>query len=281
MKDKTLFEKYIEPKTIGTGISAYYCGKRVATPNHIYGPEIRQHFLLVFVEAGVAELCLNNQKIVFKSGDILVMFPGEKIFYKAKTDWSIMWLGVDGNELENVFNSLGITRKLPIFTPQNFGEILRVVADIYEITGGNSDYIRYTTQSLLYLLFSMLFAENKSEKKEDFVDIALGIIKYNYSNGITVKNLADNLSLDASYLSTIFKNKVGISPKKYILKLQIEKATKLLCDTNFTVREISIAVGFTDALYFSRVFHNMTGMAPSVYRKYFRNKPGKILSYKD
>lgn len=60
MADNTLFEKYYEAYNGDMGI--YYCGKRVGTKNHVYGPEIRNHFLIVLVEKGRAILYNEDKK---------------------------------------------------------------------------------------------------------------------------------------------------------------------------------------------------------------------------
>lgn len=101
----------------------YYCGKRIGTKNHVYGPEIRSHFLIALVEKGTAVLYRNEKEFLFKERDILVMFPGERIFYKAQTDWTIQWIGVGGNQVENIFQTIGVTREKPIFTPEKYEEI--------------------------------------------------------------------------------------------------------------------------------------------------------------
>ena len=90
MPDNTLFEKHTEPLSDGLGM--YYCGKRVKTKNHVYGPEIRSHFLIVFVVEGNAVLKQADRDIAIKKDNILVMFPGERIYYRAVSDWSIQWI---------------------------------------------------------------------------------------------------------------------------------------------------------------------------------------------
>ena len=54
MADETLFEKHTE--IFNGDMGMYYCGKRTGTKNHVYGPEIRSHFLIVLVEKGSAVL---------------------------------------------------------------------------------------------------------------------------------------------------------------------------------------------------------------------------------
>ena len=82
MSDATLFEKHTE--IFNGDIGMYYCGKRISTKNHIYGPEIRSHFLIVLVEKGNAVLYRDENEILFKDKDMLVMFPEKKFFIRHK-----------------------------------------------------------------------------------------------------------------------------------------------------------------------------------------------------
>ena len=82
--DSTLFQKACDLYE-NTDIGMYYCGKRVGTQNHIYGPEIRNYYLFVLVNKGEATLFHKNGAIKFGSHDMLIMCPGEKIHYVAET----------------------------------------------------------------------------------------------------------------------------------------------------------------------------------------------------
>jgi len=265
MYDDTLFEKHTE--VFGSDIGMYYCGKRVKTKNHVYGPEIRTHFLIVMVEEGTAVLYRGKAEIVFGSGDVLVMFPGENIYYKAKTEWSIKWIGVSGSGLEELFEIMGVTRQKPIFTLKTREEISNVMSQLCETKYDNSMFVKYKTQSLIYSFFSLLLAEKDEKKTTDPIESALRIIKYNYNNALNIKDMAESLFLDSAYFSRLFKSRTGMSPKKYILNLRLDRAKELLKKTDYNINEISITVGFGDPLYFSRIFCKSEGMTPTEYRK--------------
>ena len=59
----------------------YYCGRRVATSNHSYGPQVRDHYLLVYIKDGNAILSLGGTCVDLSPGKLLCMFPNEKIYY--------------------------------------------------------------------------------------------------------------------------------------------------------------------------------------------------------
>lgn len=267
MFDETLFEKHTDPFSECLGM--YYCGKRIKTRNHVYGPEIRSHFLIVFVNEGNAVLKSAGGDIAMKKDNILVMFPGERIYYYALSDWSIQWIGVDGR-VDKLFENIGVTKEHPVFTPQNPKEISRILTDIYETQCEGSMFVTYKVQSLIYEFFAALAAAENERKICDPIASAIRTIEYNYNNHITVQGLADSLYLDTAYFSRLFKQKTGYSPKHYLLNVRLNRAKELLLHTEYPIREIAAATGFSDTLYFSKIFTRKEGVPPSLYRKQAR-----------
>ncbi|MFT6028611.1 MAG: AraC family transcriptional regulator of arabinose operon [Oleiphilaceae bacterium] len=64
---------------------------------------------------------------------------------------------------------------------------------------------------------------------------------------------------------------MGSPPLKYFIELKMEHACFLLEQTSLSMAEIAYQVGYDDALYFSRVFRKVLGLAPSTYRKSLLN----------
>lgn len=263
MTDPTLFEIHAETFSVNPGM--YYCGRRIGTKNHIYGPEIRSHFLMVLVEKGCATLYRDDGNIPFGTRDMLVMFPGEKIYYKAQTDWTIKWVGVDGDCVEVLLASLGVTRKNPVFRPREYETAARILDTLCDMGYDNSLLAQCRFQALLCELFAALLSKTPP-KAPDPVRSALEIIKYNYNNDLNIKALSDSLFLDSAYFSRLFKKRTGMSPKQYLLKIRMERAKELLLTTDHSIKEIAATVGYNDPLYFSKLFYKAEGMAPSKYR---------------
>ncbi|HWL51941.1 MAG TPA: AraC family transcriptional regulator [Chthoniobacteraceae bacterium] len=61
--------------------------------------------------------------------------------------------------------------------------------------------------------------------------------------------------------------KVGVSPRRYLERLRIQTACRLLIETDLPVNEIARKVGFDDEFYFSRRFSAMWNLSPRAYRK--------------
>lgn len=78
------------------------------------------------------------------------------------------------------------------------------------------------------------------------------------------------LPFNAEYLSKRFLRETGKTPNQYLAQLRVEHARKMLSQQKtygLTVREVAESCGFSDALYFSRVFKAATGAAPSAYAR--------------
>lgn len=91
------------------------------------------------------------------------------------------------------------------------------------------------------------------------------IEEYYYTN-ITAKDVADHVELNGSYIGTLFKQHLGISPNNYIIRVRMNKAKQLLKETNFRVYEIAQMVGYENNYYFNRLFKKSVGLTPNEYR---------------
>lgn len=264
MQDKTLFEHKNHIHT-EADIGIYYCGKRVNTVNHVYGPKIRNHYLLVLVNSGKAVLH-GKSKTVLKEHDLFVMCPGEKIHYTALTPWSIQWVGLYGNAIEYWISKLNINADHPIMHIPQYRELEAILESLYIAADSPSISSELMQVSLLYKLFSILFACFNAKSEMNYAAVAKRIIDYNFSDGLNIGKLANELSLNTAYFTRLFTQCYGITPKQYIIKKQISKAKALLAETNATIYEVANSVGFSDQMYFSRIFKKKVGLTPSEYR---------------
>lgn len=92
-------------------------------------------------------------------------------------------------------------------------------------------------------------------------------IHQNYARALSRWEIAEATGVSESYLSRVFRQELGLSPWDYLNRYRILQSKELLRRTNRTIKTIAHQVGFKDPAYFSRVFHKMTGLSPSVYRE--------------
>ncbi len=84
----------------------------------------------------------------------------------------------------------------------------------------------------------------------------------------TVGALAENMGCSADTLSRGFSGAFGIPLKRYMTRLLVSKAEKLLRTPGIRIRDAAFRLGFSDEYYFSRFFRRETGSTPSSFRKY-------------
>ncbi|QUI21989.1 response regulator [Vallitalea pronyensis] len=105
-----------------------------------------------------------------------------------------------------------------------------------------------------------------SDKKILVKDIQLYIEKH-LADQISNQILSEKFGLVPSYISTIFKSFTNTTLSEYIINKRVEKAKELLLsDANLLAKDVAKLVGYTDPLYFSKVFKKKTGYYPSKYK---------------
>ncbi|SFL82750.1 two-component system, response regulator YesN [Paenibacillus sp. 1_12] len=84
---------------------------------------------------------------------------------------------------------------------------------------------------------------------------------------ITLTSIAESVGLSSYYLSRLFREEVGESFNEYVTSLRMDKAIHLLQTTNMKVYEVAEQVGIPSYRYFSVLFRNRTGVAPTDFKK--------------
>lgn len=82
-------------------------------------------------------------------------------------------------------------------------------------------------------------------------------------NNCALEELYAKLNVSATHAALLFKKAFEVSPVAYRKQLRLQEARKLLVSSPLAVKEVARAVGFADPLYFTRVFHQAFGVAPS------------------
>ena len=89
-----------------------------------------------------------------------------------------------------------------------------------------------------------------------------------FSNAnLSLEQLCRLYGYNAKYICRKFRQIVGVGFSDYLTSCRIRHACVLLAESNFTIREVATAVGYPDALYFSKVFKRIMKVSPSEHRK--------------
>ena len=92
-------------------------------------------------------------------------------------------------------------------------------------------------------------------------------IELHYAEPLSIDSLAELFRLSPNYLNKIFSKYLGMGIHAYLLNYRLKIAVKLLRDNNLMVKEVAYRVGFSDPLYFSRLYKKRFGSSPSTLQK--------------
>lgn len=130
----------------------------------------------------------------------------------------------------------------------------------------NSELLAVKVTELLYKYLRVF--ELTTETKNNYLfDKFLGILEKDFTREKFVKYYSDRLNVHPNYLNKIVKDNIGESAKNIIRNRVIIESKYLLCNTNLSIKEISIKLGFNDQNSFSRYFKQSEGIPLTNYRK--------------
>jgi len=122
------------------------------------------------------------------------------------------------------------------------------------------------TEALSNLLINQTTINENGNINESLIKEALRYIKENYNQNINLESVAAYVHLNPQYFSRYFKNKTGTNFIEYLSLLRINKAKDMLINTDKSITEICLSVGYVDSSYFSKVFIKHVGITPIKFR---------------
>jgi two-component system, response regulator YesN len=112
------------------------------------------------------------------------------------------------------------------------------------------------------------FLQIRRDKKHEAVEKASKYIEKNFSNDLTLQEVAEYVGMNPTYFSLLFKEEMKLSYIKYLTKLRMERA-KVLLREGYKVADVSEKVGYHTYRHFSELFKKHVGVNPGQYRDSF------------
>jgi len=253
------------------GINMVHCGKERCVPRHGFGPVMRDHYLVHYVESGKGRFEINNKVYHLGAGEIFFIMPNVITYYEAdeKEPWVYKWIGIKGRYLESVFKMTGLSVKRPVIT---VGEDVSLAMDriIDESTKADCTALRVSGLAYDFLDKLVKNISHDMEKKSNsqiYVEKAVDYIWQYIYRKVSVEELAKHVNIDRSYLTGIFKEYTGVSPQRYIMDIKMKTACEYLLSTDYDITYIAQSVGYDDLFVFSHAFKRYMGISPKEYRK--------------
>lgn len=237
---------------------------------------VRPCYSLHFVTYGKGYLITEDgQKYNINRGDAFLLYQGEQYRYypDVKDPWSYMWIEFTGEKLDGMMSLCGFERNAVCKHVKDFPVFHEYMRNAYEMYDASE--VQQLRCNAYFMLIAGKFIEQESEskttkkaiyKRKQLREILI-YINNNLSADLTLQLIAQVNGISLSSLNTLFNELLGMPPIDYINSFRVATACEYFHYTDTSVRDVASIVGFGDEKYFSRVFSEIKGMSPQVYKK--------------
>ncbi|MFR0653861.1 AraC family transcriptional regulator [Pantoea sp. SIMBA_079] len=252
-------------------------GKEEAIPRVMHKHDER--FELMFIRAGKGIYNIDGRNYVVKPGDIL-LFNASVLHDEcpeATDDLLIFSCGVEQLKVDglplNVLTPRAQTAVMP--SGNYYYEICQLFEQMWSHVSSKRLYSTEIGDSLLNVL--LLICRNiwiESKPQQETASVLLGqrvkdYIDNHYKEDISLNSITAAMNMNQFYLAHVFKAYSGYSPKQYQTRRRIGEAQNLLLSTDLGVIDVASAVGYDNVNNFHRIFHNLVGIPPARYKKFW------------
>lgn len=289
IRGKAMFNESIISSIPEIPVRVDYTQKRGMVKGLLSQMHYHDEIELIYVTSGVMEVELDSGKYTVESGNT--------VFVNSRTPHST-YAVVDGTSgiliqlrIEDFFDQKirSMSKYLPRFanagdTPimifeenEGVGERIKHIMKEYSAKESAFEvYILGEVYGILAFLFRRrILVDASTYYNTKAVQKLIPVLEYvneNYSKDITLDEISTRFGFNPSYFSRMFKKALGSGYSDYLAFVRICKAEKLLRDTDMSIIDVSLEVGFSSVSYFNKVFKKHKNCTPTLYKKAMYNK---------
>lgn len=241
----------------------------------------------VFIEKGTAEFLVGSGRYVLTEG--MGIFINSQVIHRFEASESVIipnivfspsLLSAEDSLIYRKYIQplLDSSIKCLIFSPEVpwQKEVLKNLLSVFDAQNTERIGEIKTVELLLKIWETVYENANISESipvakaaahTQAQLQIMMQYIHKNYSEHITLADIAQTVSVSKSSALNIFNKYLRISPVNYLINYRLKCAAKLLASTDSNIYSIASNTGFENTGYFCRSFKELFGVTPSEYRK--------------
>ena len=148
-------------------------------------------------------------------------------------------------------------------------EALRLQITDYILKPVDYEEFGVCIDNLKIAMFQKKASVESDGQEERIINKIVRFVQSHLAEEISLSVLAEEFHFSTQYVSQLFKNEIGVNFLTYLTNIRMEKAKKLLLNTDLPIAEISEQSGYGDYRVFTKVFKKSEGVTPSQYRHDF------------
>lgn len=243
-----------------------------------YFPNARHHARVrdQGIEENIIILCISgsgwaqigNEQLRIGASSVLLVPVGRPHRYGSSKEspWTIWWCHIRGGDASELMDAIaaGHSNSISIRDPERAMTFAENI--LSELLRDTSPARLVSAAGSAWNLMTHIATDGILHDRGEPAERAIAYMRDTLATSIRAPELAAMVGVSASHLSALFHRATGGGVLAYQKGLRVALARKLLDTTTMTVGEISMEVGYSDPLYFSRLFHTVQGQSPRQYR---------------
>ena len=224
----------------------------------------------IFPLVGKAEFSFNGTPYLASIGNTIHgganMSLGKRVVGKGRWEYISVLYEINGIEPQGICLE-ELHFELELGQSPRLTELLWGLWRVYNQPGAIP---AFQTETLFRCVLEEVFVCARNKKingAEDLFEKVSAYIMDHYMDTLTVRELAELNGVTENRLYYIFSKYAGMGPGDYLMVYRLNRGKELLITGDAQIQAVAKSVGYTDALYFSRIFKKRFGVTPSEIRK--------------
>jgi AraC-like DNA-binding protein/quercetin dioxygenase-like cupin family protein len=241
-----------------------------------WGPRRLPDFELILIVSGkFTHLnCDTNEKTELNEGEILCIMPGKYHVFKCEDDSQHSVIACIHLELSQkgafLYKDYSLSLSPALVTDVKgdtaIHELFRNCRNTFEGFGKYRQEILDAMAKELWLRLVEYWEAGSDKKRSPRMRQMTMFLQKNIDKSPSRHDLAKKFSITPEHVNALFKKELGTSPTKFLRRIKIYQACRLLREDGLSIKECADITGFYDEFHFSKAFKQVMGASPSKFR---------------
>ena len=250
-------------------------GKDVVSEHH------HRIYQILYAIEGEGKIILDQMEYEMTHDDAAFVVPYSNHAIQSDSSLTLLVLAFDADRLDRFVRDELFTRyfrqstrlRLHPFAASEIRHLLRKM--LFE--GSGYDALCSFAQKVYLLEVLMVLSRalqpySPADTNSMRAERIRSYIDAHYYEPLSANDLASKLNISVRYLDAIFKEQYRITPLQYLTEVRIERAKKLLVETDKDIASICFEIGYETLSTFYRTFKNLVSLSPNKYRQIYRTQ---------